>query len=346
MSNVKLFCFILAYGCVDYGFDCSYDREQRPRGRASTKRTRVDSPPNDTQPVAHQLAVSSSTGLSAGFALNAASHEAQPTRQQVPSNSRSDSIHQEQSLNAAEGRQSSSFNSTEELHNPRPIHQTYAEYLQVQQDLAGTPSYQSFFFDDGSLNNFSHLDFYGNGLQGMPATIYSASGNDSNQNNDQDTRTRPGDRPSRTISRIGFVVPNTPHYRPQSAFVKSADGPTACRYPVLKNFMQHISHIISPAIACHLLDLYFAEPSSSLFESASPYVLSKFTALAMAISSVFTAREEHPFRLTTHPSSHISQEILFAPHEPKKDIAGTARRHFMGYCTDFRCFSLQDSTHF
>lgn len=221
--------------------------------------------------------------MAAGFGPNGVSHETQPARQQVSSNTGRDSAQQDQSLNGAgQDGQSSNFNSTEELHNPRPVHHNYADYLQIQQDLAGTPSYQSFFFDDGSLNNFSHLDFYGNGLQGMPAAIYSASGNDSNQNNDQDVRRfpptpRPGDRP-RTISRIGFVVPTTPHYRPQSAFVKSpsGDGPTTFRYPVLAPLMQHISHIISPAIACHLLDLYFAEPSSSLFESASPYVLSMF----------------------------------------------------------------------
>jgi len=237
------------------------------------------SPPINGPPASHQLPKSSSTGVTdSGYGPNGTSQDTHPVRQQASDGQRSSTQQHADSADQAE--HSSNFNDTNELHNPKPVHQNYSDYLQLQQEMAGTPGYQSFYFDDGSLNNFSHLDFYGNGLQGIPAGIYSTTSiaNDMNQGNDQDARRfppTPRDRP-RTISRIGFVVPTTPHHRPPSAFVKSPAGevPTTCRYLVLAPLMQHINHIISPTIACHLLDLYFAEPSSSLFESASPYVLS------------------------------------------------------------------------
>jgi hypothetical protein len=55
-------------------------------------------------------------------------------------------------------------------------------------------------------------------------------------------------------------------------------APTAdpdCRYPVLNPLLPHIKTIICTKDACDLLDLYFTEPSTSLFECASPYVLTQ-----------------------------------------------------------------------
>lgn len=48
-----------------------------------------------------------------------------------------------------------------------------------------------------------------------------------------------------------------------------------CRYPVLQPLLPYISTIIPTREACDLLDLYFTEPSTSLFECASPYVLTQ-----------------------------------------------------------------------
>src|SRR6202021_401451 len=48
-----------------------------------------------------------------------------------------------------------------------------------------------------------------------------------------------------------------------------------CRYPVLQPLIPYISTIIPTREACDLLDLYFTEPSTSLFECASPYVLTQ-----------------------------------------------------------------------
>ncbi|KAL7275408.1 hypothetical protein RUND412_001646 [Rhizina undulata] len=45
------------------------------------------------------------------------------------------------------------------------------------------------------------------------------------------------------------------------------------RYPVLLPLLPHIATIIPTALACELLDLYFANPSNSFFQPASPYVL-------------------------------------------------------------------------
>lgn len=48
-----------------------------------------------------------------------------------------------------------------------------------------------------------------------------------------------------------------------------------CRYPVLQPLVPYVSSFISPNELCNLLDLYFTEPSNSLFECASPYVLTQ-----------------------------------------------------------------------
>jgi len=48
-----------------------------------------------------------------------------------------------------------------------------------------------------------------------------------------------------------------------------------CRYPVLNPLLPYIKTIICTKDACDLLDLYFTEPSTSLFECASPYVLTQ-----------------------------------------------------------------------
>lgn len=260
---------------TDYGFHCSYDREERPRGRASMKRARVDSvsSSNNDQPGGSTDVTSDPSGHASYGSTQAPPETAAPLHPAAQSVSIEVS-HQRSSLSLDQDSRNGVYDNTQTIHNPRPVHQTFPEYLQIQQELTNTQNYHSFYFDDGNLNNFSHLDFYGNGLQGMPATIYSAAAVASDAGPVHNLPAS-GDRP-RTISRIGFVVPNTPHFRPQSAFPKSPirDVPSNCKYTVLAPLMQHIGHIISPPVACHLLDLYFAEPSSSLFESASPYVLS------------------------------------------------------------------------
>ncbi|CZR62111.1 uncharacterized protein PAC_12008 [Phialocephala subalpina] len=48
-----------------------------------------------------------------------------------------------------------------------------------------------------------------------------------------------------------------------------------CRYSVLHPVLPYIEGIIPVNAACELLDLYFTEPSTSLFECASPYVLAQ-----------------------------------------------------------------------
>ena len=48
-----------------------------------------------------------------------------------------------------------------------------------------------------------------------------------------------------------------------------------CRYPVLNPLFPYIKTIICTKDACDLLSLYFTEPSTSLFECASPYVLTQ-----------------------------------------------------------------------
>lgn len=46
-----------------------------------------------------------------------------------------------------------------------------------------------------------------------------------------------------------------------------------CRYKCLEPILPLLHGIIEPDVACDLLEFYFAEPDSSLFRTASPYVL-------------------------------------------------------------------------
>jgi hypothetical protein len=179
-------------------------------------------------------------------------------------------------------RRDSSNTDASNLYNPRPEYQRLPDYLQIQQqNMASTPNFHSLYFDDTNYNNFSHFDYYGAAIPSFQTAIYSTVGNQVNQASEIDAlrfSATPMDRSRiRPISRIDFVVPRTPQYRPPTAFGKSpsADDPAGqgCRYVVLVPLLQHINSFLPTSIACDLLDLYFAEPSSSLFESASPYIL-------------------------------------------------------------------------
>ncbi|KAL3483979.1 fungal-specific transcription factor domain-containing protein [Aspergillus germanicus] len=55
---------------------------------------------------------------------------------------------------------------------------------------------------------------------------------------------------------------------------KSPLHDSACRYPCLKPLLPALNGILSPATACDLLDIFFAEPGSLLCFTHSPYVLS------------------------------------------------------------------------
>jgi hypothetical protein len=282
------------------------------------KRTRVDSissSNNDGQNAGNPLSASSNPQV--GNPTSGNSGTSQANQQTQPGNNL-------QNISNGQPRNAHFDTENDTIHNPRPVQpQQYTDYLQIEQDMLGAPNYQSFYFDDGSINNFAGLDFYGNGLQGMPATIYSAAPFGNGQSAMPPT---PGPR---ALSRIGFVVPNTPIYRPQSAYAKSPgpDAQSDLKYPVLAPLMPHISHIISPTIACHLLDLYFAEPSSSLFESASPYVLSMSFCLCKMSELTFY-------------STHLSQTVVLASYTSKKDIESTPCCHAVGNCSDFRCFGI------
>ena len=48
-----------------------------------------------------------------------------------------------------------------------------------------------------------------------------------------------------------------------------------CKFPVLRPLLPYIKSIICTKDACDLLNLYITEPSTSLFECASPYVLTQ-----------------------------------------------------------------------
>lgn len=173
-------------------------------------------------------------------------------------------------------RRATSNNTVPDLYNPRPEYQQLPDYLQIPQQNMGTlANFHPLYFDDTNFGNFSQLDY---AIPSMPTAIYGTVGSQVGQGNEMDNHNSLLDRARiRPISRIGFVMPGTPQFRPATAFGKSpsAEPPASqgCRYLVLVPLLQHINGVIPTSIACDLLDLYFAEPSSSLFESASPYVL-------------------------------------------------------------------------
>ncbi|KAL5044839.1 hypothetical protein BDW71DRAFT_198723 [Aspergillus fruticulosus] len=49
---------------------------------------------------------------------------------------------------------------------------------------------------------------------------------------------------------------------------------STCRYPCLQPLLPALKNILSPAVACDLLDIFFAEPGSSFCPAHCPYVLS------------------------------------------------------------------------
>ena len=160
-----------------------------------------------------------------------------------------------------------------DLYNPRPEYQQLPDYSQIPQNMGTVANFHPLYFDDTNFGEFSQFDY---AIPSIPTAMYSsgqvAQGNDTDIHNSSLDRAR-----IRPISRIGLVMPGTPQYRPATTFGKSpsAEAPASqgCRYLVLVPLLQHINGVIPTSIACDLLDLYFAEPSSSLFESASPYVL-------------------------------------------------------------------------
>lgn len=58
-----------------------------------------------------------------------------------------------------------------------------------------------------------------------------------------------------------------------------------CRHPVLLPLLLYSNPITPDSVACDVLGLYFTEPSSSLFQSACPYVLNRIFQKKLMICS-------------------------------------------------------------
>lgn len=71
-----------------------------------------------------------------------------------------------------------------------------------------------------------------------------------------------------------MIAQSHPHvYDARSQISALSDPYPACRYSCLRPILPHLQDIISPSLACDLLDVYFTEPGSSFFSSSSSYVL-------------------------------------------------------------------------
>jgi hypothetical protein len=163
-------------------------------------------------------------------------------------------------------------------HDTGPDRQQLADYIQLPQQGLGTmANFHPIYFEDTAWAN-QHFD---HGIPNLSTAMYSTVGGQVDQRSEVDAygfAQSPLNGPRiRPLSRISFVVPGVGTPRPQTPFGKSLPNQPqtaqGCRYLVLVPLLQHINGIIPASIACDLLDFYFAEPSSSLFESASPYVL-------------------------------------------------------------------------
>lgn len=265
---------------TDYGFTCSYDREQKPRGRAPSKRTRIESTTSgSSNPLAtpHPLSLLAqpTTTTTSNSDTTGGQHSRLERDPSFPANNGESSTASDNATAREQDRQATPINIITDLYNPRPEYQQLPDYLQVPQHNWGLANFHGLYFDDTNSGNLSQFDY---AVPNGATAIYGNVGSQGIQGNELDNHNSPLNRArTRPISRFGFVMPGTPQCRPATAFRKSpsAEPPAAqgCRYLVLVPLLQHINGIIPTSIACELLDLYFAEPSNSLFESASPYVL-------------------------------------------------------------------------
>jgi len=64
-----------------------------------------------------------------------------------------------------------------------------------------------------------------------------------------------------------------------------------CRYPVLLPLLPYTNSIVPDSVACDVPDLYSTEPSSSLFQPASPHVLNR---ISRKKSMIYSANPRKP----------------------------------------------------
>lgn len=99
--------------------------------------------------------------------------------------------------------------------------------------------------------------------------VYQGVGVDESYNS-RDNATRVEDRPLSSA----MIAQHHPHvHDARSQISASSDPYPGCRYSCLRPILPHLQDIISPSLACDLLDVYFTEPGSSFFSSSSSYVL-------------------------------------------------------------------------
>lgn len=78
------------------------------------------------------------------------------------------------------------------------------------------------------------------------------------------------DKPLSTL----MVTRNQQHMHEAPSQISALSDPyPGCRYSCLRPILPHLQNIISPSLACDLLDVYFTEPGNSFFSSPSSYVL-------------------------------------------------------------------------
>ena len=82
-------------------------------------------------------------------------------------------------------------------------------------------------------------------------------------------------RHSGVSTTIASALPQTTGRLPSIPHQLQLESTPECRYPVLRPLLPYITSITPTKDACDLLEMYFAKPSNSLFECASPYVLTQ-----------------------------------------------------------------------
>jgi hypothetical protein len=79
------------------------------------------------------------------------------------------------------------------------------------------------------------------------------------------------ERDSSTTFQCLLSILDASHQRSQVP--ELPDGDPRCRYKCLEPVLPLLHGILEAEVACDLLEFYFAEPDSSLFRTASPYIL-------------------------------------------------------------------------
>ncbi|KAF3021946.1 hypothetical protein G7054_g4322 [Neopestalotiopsis clavispora] len=279
--------------CIEFGLGCEYVRERKKRGKASRK--------DIAQQAAAQAAASQNGQQSPGPNDEDGSVSEQRTsnavsRQDHVSNASEKALNDIEEENMDQGQETTNLDSLAELSSRRPhLSTNIAAYERDQpesptsldleafgtmrnpydrqdiggQILAAGPSHHSYEPNQGgNLQNYPDIPYAlqtqsANNFSANPAAAFRIGTSPISAYHLGGQPESPGwlPMPSPPPQYQSYVPQPQVNYQHQS------------RYPVLNPLIPHLGNIIPVALACDLIDLYFASSSSAHAHPMSPYVL-------------------------------------------------------------------------